>query len=163
VIEELAREDQLERYLAERSDNPRKRKSYDEDSGRRDPPLQTPNRHIHMIAGGFARGGVTKSSHKRYLKEVYQVGEEFEVPDLSTILFPKEDAQGVTPGYDDPVVITMILANVNLHRTLVDQESSADIFFKPSFDELKIEEKELRAYPNTLFGLIITIPNVLSG
>ncbi|XP_072076433.1 uncharacterized protein [Arachis hypogaea] len=47
----------------------------------------------------------------------------------------------------------MILANAHLHRTLVDQGSSADILFKPVFDKLGLDEKELRAYPNTLFGL----------
>ncbi|XP_072064442.1 uncharacterized protein [Arachis hypogaea] len=47
----------------------------------------------------------------------------------------------------------MILANTHLHRTLVDQGSSTDILFKPAFDKLGLDEKELRAYPDTLFGL----------
>ena len=51
------------------------------------------------------------------------------------------------------MVITIILANANLHRTLIDQGSSADILFKTAFDKLGLEEKELRAYPNSLFGL----------
>ncbi|XP_052114221.1 uncharacterized protein LOC127745493 [Arachis duranensis] len=51
------------------------------------------------------------------------------------------------------MVITIILANAILYRTLVDQGSSADILFKTTFDELDLEEKELRAYLNSLFGL----------
>ncbi|XP_072088053.1 uncharacterized protein [Arachis hypogaea] len=51
------------------------------------------------------------------------------------------------------MVITIILANANLHRTLVDQGSSTDILFKSTFDKLGLQEKELRAYPNSLFGL----------
>ncbi|XP_072084430.1 uncharacterized protein [Arachis hypogaea] len=47
----------------------------------------------------------------------------------------------------------MILAYAHLHRTLVDQESSVDILFKPAFDKLGLDEKELRAYPDTLYGL----------
>ncbi|XP_025678151.1 uncharacterized protein [Arachis hypogaea] len=47
----------------------------------------------------------------------------------------------------------MILANANLHRTLVDQESSADILFKLAFDKSGLEEKEWRAYSDNLFGL----------
>ncbi|XP_057759862.1 uncharacterized protein LOC130980222 [Arachis stenosperma] len=85
-----------------------------------------------MIAGGFAGGRVTKSSHKRHLKEVYQVNEEAETPDLPAITFTKEVAQGVSLGQDDPVVITMILANANLHRTLVDQEKTS--FITPKAD-----------------------------
>ncbi|XP_072074334.1 uncharacterized protein [Arachis hypogaea] len=47
----------------------------------------------------------------------------------------------------------MVLANAHLHRTLVDQGSSADILFKPAFDKLGLDEKKLRAYPDTLYGL----------
>ncbi|XP_057721038.1 uncharacterized protein LOC130935349 [Arachis stenosperma] len=143
------REGRLDKYLMERSDNHGKRKR--DDADRRDPPPQTPERHIHMISGGFAGGGLTKSSRKRHLKRVYQV--ESESPDLPTISFTKEDGQGVIPEHDDPVVITMILANAHLHRTLVDQGSSVDILFKPAFDKLGLDERELRAYPDTLYGL----------
>ncbi|XP_072090574.1 uncharacterized protein [Arachis hypogaea] len=149
MIEKLAREGQLDRYLVERSDNHGKKKR--EDSDRRYQPPQTSKRHVHMISGGFEGGGFTMSSRKRHLKRVYQVGNE--TPDLPTILFTKEDGQGIMPGHDDPVVITMILANANLHRTLVDQGSSADILFKPAFDKLGLDERELKAYPNTLYGL----------
>ncbi|XP_015968640.1 uncharacterized protein LOC107492158 [Arachis duranensis] len=74
-------------------------------------------------------------------------------PNLPTITFAQEDATGIIPGHDDPMVITIILANTNLHRTLVDQGSSADILFKSAFDKLGLQDKELRAYPNSLFGL----------
>ncbi|XP_016184929.1 uncharacterized protein LOC107626541 [Arachis ipaensis] len=50
-------------------------------------------------------------------------------------------------------MITMILVNAHLHISLVDQGSSADILFKPAFDKLGLDEKELRAYPDTLYGL----------
>ncbi|XP_072076817.1 uncharacterized protein [Arachis hypogaea] len=73
--------------------------------------------------------------------------------DLPNITFTQEDAVGIIPGHDDPMVITIILANANLHRTLIDQESSADILFKSAFDKLGPQDKELRAYPNSLFGL----------
>ncbi|XP_072088019.1 uncharacterized protein [Arachis hypogaea] len=90
---------------------------------------------------------------KRHLKEIYHVGEGDRSPDLPTISFTKEDAAGIILGHVDPVVITIILANANLYRTLVDQRSSADIIFKSSFDKLRLQEKDLRAYPNSLFGL----------
>ncbi|XP_057747474.1 uncharacterized protein LOC130966670 [Arachis stenosperma] len=113
--EKLAQEGRLDRYLMERSDTYGKRKRDEED--RRDPP-RILEQHIHMILEGFVGGGLTKSSRKRHLKEVYQVGGE--LPDLPIISFTKEDEKGIVPGHDDSVVITMILANVHLHRTLVD-------------------------------------------
>ncbi|XP_072090533.1 uncharacterized protein [Arachis hypogaea] len=106
-----------------------------------------------MMNGGFAGGRMSKSSRKGHLKEVFQVRQGDRSPDLPTISFTKEDAQGIIPGHDDPVVITMILKNVNLHLTLVDQGSSVDILFKPAFDKLGLEENDLRVYPDSLFGL----------
>ncbi|XP_057747722.1 uncharacterized protein LOC130966920 [Arachis stenosperma] len=152
VIEKLAREGLLDRFLANKVEEPRKRRR-DEKVGRVEHPPHTSERHIHMINGRFAGGGISKLSRKRPLKEVYHVGEGDRSPDLPTITFTQEDAIGIIPGHDDPVVITVILANANLHRTLVDQGSSADILFKSAFDKLGLQDKELRAYPNSLFGL----------
>ncbi|XP_072066841.1 uncharacterized protein [Arachis hypogaea] len=152
VIEKLAREGRLDRFLANRADEPKKRKR-DEESGRAERPPHTLERHIHMINGGSTGGGISKSSRKRQLKEVYRVGEGDRSPDLPTITFTQKDAAGIIPGHDDPVVVTIILSNANLHRTPVDQGSSADILFKSSFNKLGLQEKELRAYPNSLFGL----------
>ncbi|XP_015955106.1 uncharacterized protein LOC107479488 [Arachis duranensis] len=159
VIEKLAREGRLDRFLANRADEPKKRR--DEEDRRAERPPRTPERHVHMINRGFAGGGIfvftgggiSKSSRKRHLKEVYLVGEGDRSPDLPTITFTQEDAAGIIPRHDDPVVVTIILANGNLHRTLVDQGSSTDILFKSAFDMLDLQEKELRAYPNILFGL----------
>ncbi|XP_072052087.1 uncharacterized protein [Arachis hypogaea] len=133
-------------------DEPKKRRRYEEE-GRAERPPHTPQRHIHMINGGFAGGRISKLSRKRHLKEVYHLREGDRSSDLPTITFTKEDDMGIIPGHDDPVVITIILANANLHRTLVDQGSSADILFKSAFDKLGLQEKELRVYLNSLFGL----------
>ncbi|KAL4391531.1 hypothetical protein AHAS_Ahas03G0254400 [Arachis hypogaea] len=47
----------------------------------------------------------------------------------------------------------MILESANLHRTLIDQGSLADNLFKPAFDKLELEEKDLKAYSDSFFGL----------
>ncbi|XP_057734366.1 uncharacterized protein LOC130949741 [Arachis stenosperma] len=150
VIEKLVREGKLDRYLVTRDERKRRR---DEDDGRTEQSPRAPERHIHMIHGGFAGEGISKSSRKRYLREVYHVEGKEEVPDIPAISFTREDASGIIPGYDDPMVITIILANANLHRTLIDQGSSANILVKTAFDKLSLEEKELKAFPNSLFGL----------
>ncbi|XP_015970363.1 uncharacterized protein LOC107493843 [Arachis duranensis] len=152
IIEKLVRTGRLYRYLANKSDEPRKRRR-EEEVGRTERPPRTLERHVHMIDGGFAGGGVSKSSRKRHLKEIYHVKEGEGAPELPTITFTKEDAAGIISGHDDPMVITIMLANANLHRTLVDQGSSMDILLKMAFDKLGLEEKELKAYPNSLFGL----------
>ncbi|XP_072090584.1 uncharacterized protein [Arachis hypogaea] len=95
---------------------------------------------------------MSKSSQKDTSKKCTKSGKQ-STDHLPTISFTKEDAQGLLLEHDDPVVITMILANANLHHTLIDQGSSADILFKPAFDKLELEEKYLKAYPDSLFGL----------
>ncbi|MED6206303.1 hypothetical protein PIB30_025364 [Stylosanthes scabra] len=45
------------------------------------------------------------------------------------------------------------MANVHVHRALVDQGSSTVIFFKTAFDKLGLGPQELRAYNEMLFGL----------
>ncbi|XP_015940200.1 uncharacterized protein LOC107465743 [Arachis duranensis] len=152
VIEKLEREGRLDRYLANKANEPRKKRR-DEEDGQTERPPHTPERHVHIINGGFAGGGISKSACKRHLKEVYHVREGDGSLNLPTITFTQEDAAGIILGHDDPMVITIILANANLHRTLVDQESSADILFKTTFDKLGLLEKELKAYPNSLFRL----------
>ncbi|XP_057734405.1 uncharacterized protein LOC130949791 [Arachis stenosperma] len=120
VIEKLVREGRLDRYLASKTDEPRKRRR-DEEVGRAERPPRTPERHVHMINGRFAGGGISKSSRKWHLKEIYHVEGGEGSPDLPTITFTQEDATGVISGHDDSMVITI--------------------------------EKELRSYPNSLFGL----------
>ncbi|XP_015960006.1 uncharacterized protein LOC107483917 [Arachis duranensis] len=86
VIEKLAREGRLDQFLANRANEPRKRRR-DEKVGRAERPPHTPERHVHMINGGFAEGGISKSSRKRHLKEVYHVREGDRSPNLCTITF----------------------------------------------------------------------------
>nr|XP_025702895.1 uncharacterized protein LOC112803626 [Arachis hypogaea] len=129
VIEKLARKGRVDRFIANKVDEPKKRRR-DEEGRRAERPPHTPERHVHMINREFEGGGISKSSRKRHLKEVYHVGESDRSFDLPTITFNQEDATGVISGHDDPVVVIIILANANLHRTL-----------------------ELKAYPNSLFGL----------
>ncbi|KAL4321780.1 hypothetical protein AHAS_Ahas14G0144700 [Arachis hypogaea] len=72
VIEKLAREGRLDRYLADRSGNLRKRRM-DEEEGRQEHPRQTPRTtHTHMINGGLqeeeCQNHHGKGISKRYTK-----------------------------------------------------------------------------------------------
>ncbi|POO76363.1 hypothetical protein C1T30_43630, partial [Bacillus sp. MBGLi97] len=49
--------------------------------------------------------------------------------------------------------------------TLINQKNLTDILFKPAFNKLKLNEKKLKAYPDTLFELkysLITPLNFIS-
>ena len=45
------------------------------------------------------------------------------------ITLSNSDLEGVIPGYDDPMIISVVMVNVEVKRVFVDQGSSVDIIF----------------------------------
>jgi len=93
---------------------------------------------IHTIAGGFSSGGCTASQRKRYARSVMSV-EVFKdhSPDVD-ITFTKWDLRDVVPHDNDPIVISLITTGRTVHWVLVDQGSSADVMFWPTFKKLQL-------------------------
>jgi len=107
---------------------------------------------IHTIAGGFSGRGCTASQRKRYARSIMSV-EAFEdhSPDVD-ITFTKEDRRDVVPHDNDPIVISLVTAGRTVHRVLVDQGSSADVMFWPTFEKLQLSPDQLRPYGGCLYG-----------
>ena len=107
---------------------------------------------IHTIAGGFSGGGCTASHRKKYARSVMSV-EAFEdhSPDVD-ITFTKEDLRDVVPHDNDLIVISLVTAGRMVHRALVDQGSSADVMFWPTFEKLQLSPDQLRPYGACLYG-----------
>ena len=53
--------------------------------------------------------------------------------DEPDIIFSGKDAQGVKQPHYDPLVILLKIENFNLHRVLIDNGSSIDIIYLPTF------------------------------
>jgi len=106
---------------------------------------------IHTIAGGFSGGWCTVSQRKKYARSVMLV-EVFEdhSPDVD-IMFTKDDLRDV-PHDNDPIVISLITTGRTVHRVLVDQGSSADVMFWPTFEKLQLSPDQLRPYGGCLYG-----------
>ncbi|XP_068478292.1 uncharacterized protein [Phaseolus vulgaris] len=107
---------------------------------------------VHTIVGGFSGGGCTASQRKRYARSVMSV-EAFEdhSPDVD-ITLTKEDLRDVVPHDNDPIVISFVMAGRMVHRALVDQGSSADVMFWPTFENLRLSPNQLRPYGGYLYG-----------
>jgi len=103
---------------------------------------------VHTIAGGFSGGGCTASQRKRYARSVMTVDsvEEDHTPDAD-ITFTKADLRD-----NDPIVISLVTAGRKVHRVLVDQGSSADMMFWPTFNKLQLSLDHLRPYAGCLYG-----------
>ena len=95
-----------------------------------------------MIFGGFADGGESSSTRKAHLRSI-RLGETLEVQAMSklplldtTITFSNSDMEGFQYPYDDPLVIRVVVANKTVHKVLIDNGSSTDIFFASTFDKM---------------------------
>ncbi|XP_068476909.1 uncharacterized protein [Phaseolus vulgaris] len=120
----------------------------------KDPQHEVPvHGEVHTIAGGFSGGGCTTSQRKRYARSVMTVDlvEEDHTPDAD-ITFTKTDLRDVVPHDNDPIVISFVTAGRKVHRVLVDQGSSADVMFWPTFNKLQLSLDHLRPYAGCLYG-----------
>ena len=128
------------------------------------PPRQTKTQHqqpvgeIHVISGGFARGGESSSTRKAHLRSI-RSGEVMEVQAMSklprldiAITFSDSDLEGCQHPHDDPLVIRAVVANKTIHRVLVNNGSSTDIIFASTFDKMGIEREKLEPVSTHLRG-----------
>ena len=57
--------------------------------------------------------------------------------------FSKEDARRLYHPHDDALVVSIRVGDYNTHRVLVDNGSSADILYYPTFQQMRIEREWL--------------------
>ena len=127
-------------------------------------PRQTTTQHqqplgeIHVISGGFARGGESSSARKAHLRsirsaEIGEIQAVSKLPRLDTsITFSDSDLEGCQHPHDDPLVVRAVVANKTVHRVLVDNESSTDIIFASAFDKMGIGREKLEPVNTHLRG-----------
>ena len=96
---------------------------------------------IRVIIGGSLAGQSSKSK-KTYLKVVQNVQLSGRSPRTRTtdelaITFTDADAERVHHPYDDAIVITLLIADYTTRKVLVDNGSSEDILYYPTFQQMR--------------------------
>ena len=109
-----------------------------------DPPIGD----IRMIVGGIAVTGLSKRARKTYLRMVQNVQLTGAVPRIArrespTIGFSEEDARRLHHPHDDALVVNIRIEDYNMHRVLIDNESSANILYYPAFQQMGISRERL--------------------
>ena len=66
------------------------------------------------------------------------------------VSFNEADAKGVKQPHNDSLVIMLTIEGFNTKRILVDNGSSADIIYLPTFQQLKLDPKRLRPFDSLL-------------
>ncbi|XP_059629700.1 uncharacterized protein LOC132272601 [Cornus florida] len=126
-------------------------------------PNQQPIGEIRVIAGGCVGGGKSSSACKAYARRMRSSFEECKVgvqiqhqkmPRLGDpiITFLDEDIKDVQQPHDDPLVVTMMIANYSIWQILVDNGSSTDIIFLDAFSKMKIGKEKFRPTRSLLVG-----------
>ena len=101
-----------------------------------------------MIVGGTTVTGSSKKARKTYLRMVQNVQSTGSVPKIARkespiIGFLEEDARHLHHPYDDALVVSIRIEDYNMHRVLVDNGSSVDILYYPTFQQMGIERERL--------------------
>ena len=91
-----------------------------------------------MIVGGTATTGSSKKARKTYFRMVQNVQLMGSVPKITRrespiIGFSEEDAKHLHHPHDDALVVNVRVEDYNVHRMLVDNGSSTDILYYPTF------------------------------
>ena len=110
-----------------------------------------------MIVGGTAVTGSSKKARKTYLRMVQNVQLTGFVPKIARrespiIGFSEDDARRLHHPHDDALVVNIRIGDYNVHRMLVDNSSSADILYYPTFQQMGINKARLTPTNAPLVG-----------
>ena len=101
--------------------------------------------------------GQTSKSRKTYLKVVQNIQLSEQSPrmmgiDEPSITFTDEDAERIHHPHDDATVITLLITDYMTRRVLVDNGSSANILYYPTFQQMRLGGDQLRLVCSPLVG-----------
>jgi hypothetical protein len=141
-IEELIKQGKLQRFVESGQ-----REGHPQGARQQRPPVEALPRpllgEIHVITGGMAAGGTSRSSRKAYAPQIHNVlvtqknNKKPRLEDLP-ITFTEEDAYKVFHPHDDALVVTLEIAGYSTRCVLIDNGSSADIIYLTAFQQMKI-------------------------
>ncbi|KAI9182217.1 hypothetical protein LWI28_023195 [Acer negundo] len=119
---------------------------------------------IHTISGGPILAGTSNNSMKNHARkiprlnvchEIFKVSSGSRDPSRTTkIVFTEEDVYNKVQPLDDPMVISIQIANCRVHRVLINTGSSVDILFKGAHEQLNLKNSYYNSCTSLLYGFI---------
>lgn len=136
---------------AERGEDQRRPPEEKNEEDRRKDPKE--RNTLNTISGGFARGGESNTSRKRYVRQVMFIDHRAINSEREQgITFTLDDYEGVVPHDNDPMVVTLQILNWDAKRVLIDPGSSTDILYYDAFEKLGLAPEQLQPSKGTLAG-----------
>ena len=74
-------------------------------------------------------------------------------PDEQAITFTNEDTERVHHPHDDAIVISLLIVDYTTRRVLIDNGSSTDILYYPTFQQMRLGRDQLHPVNSPLVGL----------
>ena len=90
---------------------------------------------INTISGGPLSASISKDQSEELWSKRARIRD--------IIAFTDEDLQQVQVPHDDPVVISLTIANFTVNRILVDNESLADILYYDTYQKMRLPSIQL--------------------
>ena len=109
---------------------------------------------MNTISRGFGGGDASSSARRRHLraiKSLHMISRRARriMPD---IIFTDRDFRAIDTQQDDPMVITIDLANCEIRKTLVDQGNSVDVLYWRTFKKMELDESEIVPLDKQIIG-----------
>lgn len=136
---------------------------------RKDSPRGNPGQHeqrslnyptgriVNMIEEGQYGGGSTLA-RKRHHRDAKTNSKQFELFNIAsdkrqtTITFDEADKRGLCFPHEDAIVISAIIANVEVRCILIDSGSSVDVQYYEAYRKLGISDEQMINFTTLLVG-----------
>ncbi|XP_072060454.1 uncharacterized protein [Arachis hypogaea] len=160
LLERLARQGHLDKFITghmqKRATSSSEQLPTGPSSKDKDKAPAHPRGVINCISGGYAGGGHTSSARKRTYRAMLAIEDTSHNPtpvqDVPELTFGHAALNATYTNYDDPVVISIQLADLIVKKVLLDLGSSADILFFSTFQKMKLSTNILHQYSGELVG-----------
>ncbi|XP_072084316.1 uncharacterized protein [Arachis hypogaea] len=117
---------------------------------------ERPRGIINCISRGYASGEYSNSARKRSFRAICSVeGPKQDVAITNPqpeVTFTQADFNSNIQNLDDPVVITLQIADLLVKKVLLDPGSSADVMFYSTFQKMKLSDNVLHSTGGDLVG-----------
>ena len=117
---------------------------------------------IYTISGGPTLARISNNARKNHSRKIPRLTASYDIlqvskgpqnpPCATQIIFTEEDVHNMVQPHDNPMVITIQIANCLVHRVLIDTRSSVDIIFKGAHDKLNLKNPCYNSCITPLYG-----------
>ncbi|KAK1390010.1 hypothetical protein POM88_018188 [Heracleum sosnowskyi] len=139
LIEKMIKDGELNQFVKDLRDKlaPREDKRKEPKEGERY------RGKLKTISGGSTLGRDSKTSKKRYAKQVYNLYQFQSAKQAMPIMFTEDDYEDVIWPHEDPLLINPVIGQNKIRKVLVDGGSSVNILYHQTYGKMNFGGEQL--------------------